>query len=56
MKQLVLLDAPLLFESRFLEYITCPIVVVHVTQETQQARLMARNPQTAQQALEKINS
>jgi hypothetical protein len=28
-KQLVVLDAPLLFETKFLQYITSPIVVVH---------------------------
>ena len=29
MKQLVVLDAPLLFETKFLEHVTGPIVVVH---------------------------
>jgi hypothetical protein len=28
MKQLVVLDAPLLFETKFLEYVTGPILVV----------------------------
>lgn len=41
---LVVLDAPLLFESRVLEYICHPIIVVGIdNEELQRKRLMARN-------------
>ena len=36
LKQLVVLDAPLLFETKFLEFVTGPIVVVHTPDSAKQ--------------------
>lgn len=55
---LVVLDAPLLFESRILEYICHPIIVVSIEkEETQLKRLMERNKGLKKdEALSKIKS
>ena len=54
----VILDAPLLFESKFLEHICCPIITVCVPDnDLQLERLVLRNPSlTKEQALQRINS
>ena len=54
----VILDAPLLFESKFLEHICCPIITVCVPDKALQLeRLVLRNPSlTKEQALQRINS
>ena len=55
---LVVLDAPLLFETRILEYICHPILVVSIDQEAKQCkRLMDRNKGlTKKEAMAKIAS
>jgi len=51
LKQLVVLDAPLLFKIPFLEYMTGPIVVVHTPDSAKQRqRLMERNKLSAKEA------
>jgi dephospho-CoA kinase len=51
MKQLVVLDAPLLFETKFLEYVTGPILVVFTADKVKQRqRLMDRNKISAKEA------
>lgn len=56
-KPLVVLDAPLLFESRVLEYFCYPIIVVYIENgQIQQKRLMERNNLTEQQAMLKISA
>mmetsp|Transcript_5086 Transcript_5086/g.6490 ORF Transcript_5086/g.6490 Transcript_5086/m.6490 type:complete len:127 (+) Transcript_5086:363-743(+) len=56
-KQLVVLDAPLLFETKVLEYLCYPIIVVWIESlEEQMARLMKRNSLTAIEAKNKIDA
>ena len=57
MQQLVVLDAPLLFETKILEYLTSPIIVVHAKDINQQKkRLMARNGISSEEADNKIKA
>ena len=42
-KPLVVMDAPLLYETRLLEYFCYPILVVYTDSNTQLDRLMGRN-------------
>jgi dephospho-CoA kinase len=39
-KKLIMIDAPILFETKFLEYICFPIIVVGCAAETQIKRLI----------------
>lgn len=54
-KKIVILDIPLLFESK-LEHFVEQILVVATSREIQKQRLMARNGLTEQEALERMNS
>ncbi|PIC67701.1 dephospho-CoA kinase [Sporosarcina sp. P21c] len=53
--QTVIMDIPLLFESKLQEYVE-KIVVVSVTKQIQKQRLMARNEWTEQEAAARIAS
>ena len=57
-ESLVILDAPLLFESKILEYLCHPIMVVTLKDvETQRERLMARNKNLSKdEAMSKIKA
>ena len=56
-QQLIVLDAPLLFESRYLEYLCFPIIVVYMRdQNFQIQRIIARDKITETEALNKIKS
>jgi len=51
------LEAPLLFETKILEYLTSPIIVVHAKDINQQKkRLMARNGISSEEADNKIKA
>lgn len=54
-KKIVILDIPLLFESK-LEHFVEQILVVATSREIQKHRLMARNGLSEQEALERMNS
>jgi len=57
MKDLVVLDAPLLYETGVLEHICYPIIVVHVSDIDEQVkRLIGRNAGSEGEALLKIKS
>ena len=57
MKSYVCLDAPLLFETKILEYICFPIIVVYLAdKKVQVQRLMERNEISEEEALQKIKS
>ncbi|QUW22687.1 dephospho-CoA kinase [Sporosarcina sp. Marseille-Q4063] len=51
----VIMDIPLLFESKLQSFVE-KIIVVSVTPEVQKERLMARNKLNEQEAVERINS
>jgi dephospho-CoA kinase len=56
-RPLVVLDAPLLFEAKILEYFCYPIIVVYCEDgQKQLKRLMERNSLTADEAIAKVNS
>lgn len=56
-KTKVLLDAPILFESKYLEYICYPIILVYVTEEKIQIeRMKTRNGYDEEQARQRIKS
>lgn len=57
-RPLVVLDAPLLYETKLLEYFCYPILVVYCDNNQEQLRrLMIRNPQmTEDEALKRIGS
>lgn len=56
-KSFAVLDAPLLFESKYLEYICYPIIVIYVTEEKVQIeRIQKRDGLTEEQALNRIRS
>ena len=55
-KPLVVLDAPLLFETKILEYFCYPILVVSSDAEKQLARFTERNQISEEEALRKISS
>lgn len=56
-RALVVLDAPLLFETKILEYFCYPIIVVYCEDgQKQLKRLMERNTLTEEEAMRKINS
>ncbi|MEW9500644.1 dephospho-CoA kinase [Jeotgalibacillus marinus] len=54
-KQTIILDIPLLFESK-LQWMVDKIVVVYVEEETQRNRLMKRNDYTEEEANARISS
>lgn len=51
----VVMDIPLLFESKLTHYVE-KIIVVYVSEETQLERVMARDDSTEEAALQRINS
>ena len=54
---LVVLDAPLLYEAKILEWFCYPILVVYTEDgRTQLKRLMERNKLSEEEALKKINA
>lgn len=56
-KPLVVLDAPLLYESKILEWVCYPIVVVYCDDTQKQiTRLMERNQLSEEEAMKKISS
>ena len=56
-RPLVVLDAPLLFESKLLEYLCYPILVVYCEKGQEQLkRLMERNSLAEEDAMRKISS
>lgn len=53
----VVLDAPLLFETKILEHICHPIICVYISnEESQIQRLMTRNNFSREECLKRINS
>jgi dephospho-CoA kinase len=55
-KTLVVLDAPLLFESKYLPYLCYPIITVYVTDETLQVkRIIERDRMTIEEAKRRID-
>eukprot|EP00825_Cyclidium_porcatum_P035446 TRINITY_DN3717_c0_g1_i2.p2 TRINITY_DN3717_c0_g1~~TRINITY_DN3717_c0_g1_i2.p2 ORF type:complete len:218 (-),score=44.92 TRINITY_DN3717_c0_g1_i2:100-753(-) len=54
-QQIVLLDAPLLYESGYLEYLCYPVMVVYCDKEVQVKRLCERDKCIEEVALKKIN-
>jgi len=53
----VILDAPTLFETKVLEYMCYPIVIVFIDDDQVQIdRLMKRNSLTREQAVKRIDS
>lgn len=53
----MILDAPTLYETKILEYMCYPIIVVFIDDDEKQInRLMARNLLTKEQAVSRINS
>lgn len=53
----IILDAPLLFESKYLQYICFPIIVVYVSdQDVQLKRIIKRDGLSKEDALKRINS
>ena len=56
-KKEVLLDAPILFESKYLQFICFPIILIYVTEENIQIkRLKERNGLDEEQAINRIKS
>lgn len=56
-KNTIVLDVPLLYETKILEYICFPILVVAVDDEEKvKTRLMARNQLSEEQALDRIRA
>jgi dephospho-CoA kinase len=56
-RPLVVLDAPLLFETKLLEYFCYPIIVVYCDNNQEQLRrLMSRNNLSEEDAMRKISS
>jgi len=56
-KKVVVFDAPLLFESKILQYICYPIIVVHIKDEnTQIERLINRNQISREEAIQRLKS
>ena len=56
-KEVIVLDVPLLYETKILEWIWYPIIVVNVNDENiVKRRLMSRNSLTEQQALDRIHA
>ena len=55
-KRLVVLDAPLLFETKLLELFCYPIIVVTCAETTELARLMERDNMPQEDALKRIKS
>ena len=54
---MVVLDAPLLFETRILEYFCYPNIVVYCDNTSEQLkRLMSRNSLTEEEAMRKISA
>lgn len=54
---MIVLDAPLLFETKILEYFCYPIIVVSCDDSQKQVqRLIERNQVTEQEAMRKISS
>ncbi|OQR84796.1 hypothetical protein ACHHYP_12821 [Achlya hypogyna] len=53
---LVVFDAPLLFETKLLEYFCAPIIVVACSEEQQLARLMARDKLSKEDATKRIKA
>lgn len=51
----LVMDIPLLFESKLTHYVE-KIIVVYVSEETQLARVMARDESTEEAALQRINT
>lgn len=54
-KSVVILDVPLLYETKLQKYCS-KVVVVYTKQELQLERLTLRNPESAEQAKARINS
>jgi len=52
----IIIDAPLLFETKFLEYFCHPIMCVYTDPETQFTRLMSRSATTEEEARSRISS
>lgn len=55
-KKLILIDAPILFETKVLEHICFPIIVVGCKEETQVKRLMSRSGFTEEEAISRVKS
>jgi len=56
-RELIVIDSPLLFETKLFTYLNYPIAVVHCGSESLQVeRLRARNPQSEEEALNKIRA
>ena len=55
-KTLMMIDAPILYETKVLEYVCYPVVVVGCSESDQITRLKKRNQYTEEQAKERINS
>ena len=49
-KTLMMIDAPILYETKVLEYVCYPVVVVGCAESEQITRLQKRNQYTAEQA------
>ena len=54
--ELLILDIPLLFETKVFAYFCESTVVIDVTSEEQLSRLMSRNEYSKEQALSRVNS
>lgn len=54
---LVVLDAPILFETKYLRYLCYPIITVYITDENEQIkRIMKRDNSTKEEAIARIKS
>ena len=55
-RQLVVFDAPLLFETGILEYFCFPIIVVSCSKDIQLRNLLKRNEINEEEAIKRIQS
>ena len=55
-EKLILVDAPILFETKILEYVCYPVVVIWADEEVQVQRLATRNKFPREEALRRIRS
>lgn len=55
-KNIMLIDAPLLYETKVLSFICFPVIVVGCNEKTQISRLCSRNNYNEQEAKRRIDS
>jgi len=55
-KEMVIIDAPLLYETKFLEFVCYPILVPYCDEQAQMERLMKRNGMSESDARSRLDA